>query len=128
MSDNPRRVLAVDDNRVNRLKLVRALNAGDFDVVEASGGRQALELLRGGSFDLVLLDVLMPEVDGFEVLRQMRVDPRLSDIPVIMVSAVDEEADVQRCLAMGASDYITKPFDAAMLNERVSAAWKKRDA
>lgn len=119
MSEATHNVLVVDDNRVNRIKLTRALKSQDCEVHEASGGREAMEMLRARSFQLVLLDILMPEVNGFQVLQQMQSDERLADIPVIMVSAVEEDDDVQKCLAMGAVDYITKPFDPDMLSDRV---------
>lgn len=120
MNENTRRVLVVDDNRVNRIKATRALKSGDYEVSEAAGGQEALDMLRGQVFHLVLLDILMPEVDGFQVLEQMQSDQQLEKIPVIMVSAVDEEEDVRRCLAMGAVDYITKPFDIEVLQDRIS--------
>ena len=125
MNENTRRVLVVDDNRINRLKATRALNTGDYDVSQAAGGQEALDILRSQVFHLVLLDILMPDVDGFQVLEQMQSDQQLAQIPVIMVSAVEEEEDVRRCIAMGAVDYITKPFDVDVLQDRVSNNLKK---
>ncbi len=112
----------VDDNRINRLKLTRALDKEDYDLSEASGGQEALDMLRSQVFHLVLLDILMPDVDGFQVLAQMQSDGQLRGIPVIMVSAVEEQEDVDRCLKMGAVDYISKPFDAEALKDRVRAS------
>ncbi|MDA9981676.1 response regulator [Gammaproteobacteria bacterium] len=125
MNDNTSRVLVVDDNRVNRIKATRALKTGNYDVSEAAGGQEALDMLRGQVFHLVLLDILMPEVDGFQVLEQMQNDQQLAQIPVIMVSAVEEEEDVRKCMAMGAVDYITKPFDVEVLQGRVRSNLKK---
>jgi CheY-like chemotaxis protein len=119
-NENTCRVLVVDDNRINRIKATRALNTGNYDVSEAAGGQEALDMLRSQVFHLVLLDILMPEVDGFQVLEQMQDDQQLAKIPVIMVSAVEEEEDVRKCMAMGAVDYITKPFDVDALRDRVS--------
>lgn len=119
-------VLVVDDNRMNRLKLARALGDGSLRIAEASGGQEAIDLLESQVFHLVLLDLLMPEVDGFQVLERMQADQRLAAIPVIMVSAVDESEEVQRCLEMGAVDYITKPVDAETLKDRVARALQLR--
>jgi PleD family two-component response regulator len=119
MNENIHRVLIVDDNRINRLKIIRALNKEGYELFEASGGHEALEMLQSRDFHLVLLDILMPDVDGFQVLEQMQSDQKLKKIPVIMVSAVEEQEDVDRCLEMGAVDYISKPFDKEVLKDRV---------
>lgn len=119
MNNNSSRILVVDDNRINRLKLGRALKTEGYEVLEAAGGREALEVLQSEPIDLVLLDLLMPEVDGFQVLEQMKSDQKTGDIPVIMVTAVEEKEDVNKCLSIGAVDYITKPFDPVVLTERV---------
>ena len=121
MTDTLGHILAVDDNRMNRLKLVRMLGKEGYDVEQAEGGREALTMLRSNVFDLVLLDILMPEVDGFQVLREMKDDAALRDIPVIVVSAVEEMNSVDECLELGAVDYLSKPVDAESLKERVSS-------
>lgn len=128
MSEITYRVLVVDDNRVNRIKLVRPLKSAGYDVCEASGGREAVEVLRSRDCHLVLLDMLMPDIDGLQVLEQMQADQRLAPIPVIMVSAVDEKDDIRKCLAMGAVDYMTKPFDIDALKERVNSYLKRTPA
>ena len=125
MSESTYSVLVVDDNRMNRLKMARALKTGGYEVSEASGGQEAVEMLRSQVFDLVLLDLLMPELDGFHVLEQMKSDQLLSNIPVIVVSAVDEREDVEKCLALGAVDYIAKSFDAETLRKRVRSNLEK---
>lgn len=113
-------VLAVDDNQMNRLKMVRALQ-GDYQVTQAQGGQEALALLRSQPFHLVLLDIEMPDVDGFEVLRQMKEESSLRDIPVIVVSGMEDTNSFERCLKMGAVDYIAKPFDLAQLKACVDS-------
>ena len=119
-------ILIVDDNRVNRLLLGRGLEHRGHTVLFAEHGREALELLRGQRFDLMLLDVLMPELDGYVVLEELQRDPRLRDTPVIMTSALDELDSVVRCLEMGAEDYLTKPVNAVLLNARINATLEKK--
>ena len=126
MTDTLGHILAVDDNRMNRLKLVRMLGKEGYDVEQAEGGREALTMLRSNVFDLVLLDILMPEVDGFQVLREMKDDAALRDIPVIVVSAVEEMNSVYQFLELGAVDYLSKPVDAELLIDRVSRYIKNR--
>ena len=126
MTDTLGHILAVDDNRMNRLKLVRMLGKEGYDVEQAEGGREALTMLRSNVFDLVLLDILMPEVDGFQVLREMKDDAALRDIPVSGWSAVEERNSVYQCLELGAVDYLSKPVDAELLIARVSRYIKNR--
>jgi class 3 adenylate cyclase len=94
--------------------------------VFAEHGGEALELLRQQPFDLILLDVLMPELDGYEVLAKLQDDPHLRDIPVIVTSALDEIDSVVRCLEMGAEDYLTKPVNPVLLNARINASLEKK--
>lgn len=117
-------ILVVDDSPLNRLLLGRALEAQDYAVTMAEDGQVALELLRarGASFDVVLLDLLMPEMDGYQALAQIKADPALRHIPVVMISAVEELESVVRCLELGATDYLLKPFDAAILRARISGS------
>jgi DNA-binding response OmpR family regulator len=119
-------VLVVDDNRFNREILARGLYRQNHDFALAADGRQALELLAEGVFDLVLLDILMPEMDGFEVLRRLKADPQLRDVPVIMISALDDISGVVRCIEMGAEDFLPKPFDPVLLRARVGACLEKK--
>jgi CheY-like chemotaxis protein len=114
------RVLLVDDDRQTRLKLTRDLEGGGFAVSQAAGGRAALDMLQSESFDLVLLDLLMPEVDGYGVLAEMKADEKTRDIPVVIISAVENRENVEKCMRLGAKDYLTKPVDAATLNASVS--------
>ena len=119
-------VLAVDDNPENLAVLARRLERQGLRVERAENGRAALGLLHSRTFDLVLLDVMMPEVDGYTVLREMKADPETRNIPVIMISALDEMESVVRCIEAGAEDYLPKPFDPVLLHARVSACLEKK--
>ncbi len=119
-------VLVVDDNRLNRLKLAKGLEQQGHTVRLAENGREALELLRSESFDLMLLDILMPEIDGFEVLRQIKDDGKLRYIPVIVISALEEMESVVKCIEMGADDHLAKPFDPVLLHARIRASLGKK--
>ena len=122
MSDGGPALLVVDDNDDNRYTLTRRLKRQGYDnVATAEHGRQALELMAARRFDLVLLDVMMPEMDGLEVLETMKSDPALRRIPVVMISALDELDSVARCVELGAEDYLTKPFNPTHLRDRVRA-------
>jgi adenylate cyclase len=122
----PGTILVVDDNRMNRLLLARGLQDQGHTVVFAEDGREALELLGRQSFDLMLLDVLMPELDGYQVLAELKHDPHLRDIPVVMTSALDELDSVVKCVEMGAEDYLTKPINPVLLNARIAASLEKK--
>ncbi len=119
MTDRPIHILAVDDNRMSRLKLARTLEGGGYSVSQADGGRTALDMLRSEGFDLVLLDILMPEVDGFQVLREMKNDADLQNFPVIVISGLEDMDSVDRCLAAGADDFLSKPVDPTVLQDHV---------
>ncbi|HEU4367286.1 MAG TPA: response regulator [Methylomirabilota bacterium] len=120
-------LLVVDDNEDNRYTLTNRLKRqGYTDVVTANDGRQALELLRAHPFDLVLLDIMMPELNGYQVLEQLKADERLRHVPVIMISAVDELDSVVRCIELGAEDYLQKPFNPTLLRARVGACLEKK--
>ena len=120
-------LLVVDDNEDNRYTLTRRLKReGYTDLTTANDGKQALEMLRSKKFDLMLLDIMMPEMNGYEVLEQMRADAELRDIPVIMISAVGEVESVVRCIELGAEDYLPKPFDSTLLRARVGASLEKK--
>ncbi len=111
---------------MNRMFLVKALQAHGHQVLSAENGSRAVELLRRESFDLVLLDIIMPEMDGFAVLEIMVQDPLLRDIPVLVVSAGEELDSVVRCIEMGAEDYLTKPPNPVLLQARVNACLEKK--
>ena len=122
----PGTILIVDDNRMNRLLLGRGLEQQGHKVVFAEHGREALDLLHRQEFDLLLLDVEMPELDGYQVLAELKLHPDLGDVPVIMTSALDELDSVVRCVEMGAEDYLTKPINPVLLNARITASLEKK--
>jgi signal transduction histidine kinase/DNA-binding NarL/FixJ family response regulator len=127
MSDADAALLVVDDIEDNRFALTRRLaRQGYLNVTTAADGRQALELLNSGSFDLVLLDIMMPNVNGYEVLAEMKANSCLQHIPVIMISAVDEIDSVIRCIELGAEDYLPKPFNPTLLRARVGACLERK--
>ena len=126
MSDQPARLLVVDDVEMNRDLLTRRLKQQGHSVEIAENGRLALEKIRAGEFDLVLLDIMMPEVDGYQVLKEMMDDPVLKHIPVVMISAVTEMDSVVKCIEMGATDYLPKPFNPVLLKARVGATLEKK--
>jgi adenylate cyclase len=120
-------LLVVDDNDDNRYAMTKRLKRDGYSQVSvAANGYEALSLLRSQPFDLVLLDVLMPGLDGCSVLEQIRSDMQLRNIPVIMVSAVDELESVARCIKLGAEDFMFKPFNATLLRARVDACLEKK--
>jgi adenylate cyclase len=119
-------ILVTDDNRVNRLLLGRGLEQQGHTVVFAEHGREALDLLRSDHFDLMLLDVQMPELDGYEVLAELKRDPLLRDIPVVITSSLDVLDSVVKCVEMGAEDYLNKPINPVLLNARISASLEKK--
>ena len=116
------RVLVVDDGELNRKVLCRALEAEGHVAEQATNGREALGRLAGEAFDVVLLDLVMPEMDGYETLAAIKADDALRHVPVIVISGVDELDSVVRCIEMGATDYLPKPFNAALLRARVNAS------
>ena len=122
----PARVLVVDDNAMNRDVLGRRLQRNGHEVEAAESGAKALACLASGRFDLVLLDIMMPDMDGYEVLAQLKQDATLAHLPVLMISAIGDSDSVVRCLALGADDYLTKPFDPLILRARVDAALLKK--
>jgi len=119
-------VLIVDDMTTNRLVLAQHVQGLGHRVTAAGDGGEALELLRSQSFDLVLLDVLMPGMDGYAVLEQIKADPDLQAIPVVMISALDEMESVVRCIERGAEDYLSKPFNQTLLRARIGACLEKK--
>lgn len=119
-------ILVVDDNELNRDLLSRRLRKGGHEVALAEHGLQALEMIREQPFDLVLLDIMMPEMNGYELLERLKADPALRHIPVIMITAVDDQESVVRCIRLGAEDHLPKPFDPALLFARVSSSLAKK--
>ncbi len=127
MSPAEATLLIVDDNEDNRYTLTRRLTReGYTNLVTANDGRQALDLLKAQHFDLVLLDIMMPDMDGYQVLEHVKADTVLRDIPVIMISALEEVDSVIRCVELGAEDYLAKPFNPTLLRARVGASLEKK--
>ena len=122
------RVLVVDDDDLGRELLAHALQNEGYSVQTATDGLDALRVLRSESshVELILLDVLMPEMDGFEVLQYLKSDPKLARIPVVMISALDDTASVVRCLELGADDYLPKGSDAVLLRARIDSSLAKQ--
>jgi DNA-binding response OmpR family regulator/rhodanese-related sulfurtransferase len=119
-------ILVVDDDEANRGLLCSCLKRAGHTTVTAENGRQALDLLTARDFDLVLLDIVMPEMNGYQVLKQIRNTDRLHNVPVIMISAFTEVDSAVRCIEIGAEEYLSKPFDPNMLRARVKACLEKK--
>lgn len=126
MNTEPGSVLVVDDTAANRALLKRLLAPQGYVVHSAASGGEALDMLNNGSIDVVLLDLVMPGMDGIDVLAAILADPKLRDVPVLMVSAYSDVEHIARCIRLGAVDYISKPFDAVILNARVRNCVERR--
>jgi class 3 adenylate cyclase len=120
------RILVVDDDEANRDVLSRRVRSQGAEVEVAASGKEALEILRTGTFDAVLLDVMMPDMNGYQVLKEMKADTSLRDIPVVMISALNQVESTVRCIQLGAEDYLTKPFDPTLLRARLGACIEKK--
>jgi adenylate cyclase len=119
-------ILIVDDEPLNIDLLEQELELLGYEVTSAGDGQEALERLAAEDFDLVLLDIMMPRVDGYEVLKVIRADPKLRHIPVLMISALNELDSVVRCIELGAEDYLPKPFEPVLLMARIGACLEKK--
>ncbi len=119
-------VLVVDDVEANRDLLCRRLKRQGYHVQFAEDGVKALALIRSEPFDLVLLDIMMPHINGYQVLEEIKADASLRHIPVIMISAVDDIDSVVKCIELGAEDYLSKPFNPVLLKARISASLEKK--
>ena len=126
MDTIPGRILVVDDHKTNRLKMSFAVKKEGHEVETAENGLEAMEMLYANSFDLVLLDILMPVMDGYEVLAQMKGDERLRDIPVLVISSMQEMDSIVKGIQMGAEDYLPKTFDPIFLKTRVDTCLEKK--
>ena len=123
---NDCRILVVDDHESNRDLLSRRLTRDAHHVVAAANGETALALIEQEAFDLILLDLLMPGMSGYEVLERLKCDPRHNEIPVLIISALDEIESAVRCIEAGAEDYLSKPFDPVLLHARVNTCLEKK--
>ncbi|MBN1484870.1 MAG: hybrid sensor histidine kinase/response regulator [Chloroflexia bacterium] len=126
MDIQPAHILVVDDNEMNRNLLLRRLRPQGYHVSVAEDGRQALDMLREQSFDLMLLDIMMPGMNGYQVLEEVKADPVLRHVPVIVISAIDELESVVRCIELGAEDYLPKPFNKVLLRARIGNSLAKK--
>lgn len=125
MADSAR-LLVADDNKVNRLLMARSLELQGHRIALAENGRSALEMLRSDPYDLLLLDIEMPEMDGFQVLEQLKADLHLRDLPVIVTSSLESVANIARCIELGAEDYLHKPVNPVLLKARIAASLEKK--
>ncbi len=126
MSEHPSTILVVDDNETVRDLLSIRLETRGHTVATAADGRMALEKMRQHQYDLILLDIMMPEVNGYDVLEAMQADPDLSPIPVIILSALNDMNSVVRCVSLGAADYLFKPINSALLWARLGNTLEKK--
>ena len=126
MAERGARLLVADDNKVNRLLLARSLELQGHRVSTAENGRIALEMLRNDAFDLLLLDMEMPEMDGFQVLEQLVGDTKLRDLPVLVTSSLEGVAHVVRCIDLGADDFLKKPVNPVLLKARIDSSLEKK--
>jgi len=120
------RLLVADDNKVNRLLLTRSLELQGHRVASAENGRVALDKLRAEAFDLLLLDMEMPEMNGFEVMEQLAADTALRDLPVIVTSSLEDLTHVVRCIELGADDFLRKPVNPVLLKARIGSSLEKK--
>src|SRR5262249_2882190 len=120
------RLLVVDSNPLDRALRARRLSGFRHDVEIAESSREALEMMRDGEFDLVLLDILMPEMNGLQALQEIQADETLREIPVIVASSLHEIESVARAIALGAADYLPKPFNSVLLRTRIGACLEKK--
>lgn len=119
-------ILVVDDNEDNRDLLTRRLKRQGHDVVTAANGRLAMNEMRAKAFDMVLLDIMMPEMDGYQVLESMRADSALRHLPVVVISAINELDSIVRCIKLGADDYLFKPVNTVLLNARIDSCLERK--
>jgi CheY-like chemotaxis protein len=112
-------VLVVDDNDMNRDVLSRRLQREGYEVSTVENGRKALDILAVEKYDIILLDIMMPDMDGFETLKRIRSDEKLKKLPVVMLTSLNEMEDVKKCIGLGANDYVLKPYNIDDLKNRI---------
>lgn len=128
MSEDTALLLVVDDNEMNRDMLSRRLKRQGYEIEMAEDGLAAIEAMQATLYDLVLLDVMMPRMNGYEVLEKVREDDSIKKAPIIMISAMDDLDSVVKCIELGAEDYLFKPFNPVLLKARVGASLEKNRA
>ena len=119
-------VLVVDDNEMNRDVLTRRLQRDGYTVSAAEDGTKALSMIESDKYDMILLDIMMPDMDGFETLKNLRSKDKSKDIPVIMLTSVNEMDDVRKCIGLGANDYVLKPYNMDDLKRRMEKCFMAR--
>ena len=119
-------VLIVDDNEENRDILSRRLKSDGFNTITAADGKEAMDVLNENVIHIALLDIMMPEVDGFTLLSQIRADSTFEDMPVIMLTAIDIVTVAQECLRLGACGYVTKPYDMDIIKQKIRECLKMK--
>lgn len=120
-------ILVVDDNEMNRDVLSRRLTKMGYEVTLACDGQEALDLMNVEAYDIVLLDIMMPVVDGIAALKKIKENPQLSDIPVIMLTALSDSSSVRTCIELGAKDYLIKPLNMAKVKARIQSCLNGED-
>jgi len=120
------RVLLVDDSELNRNLIGRRILEQGHDLTVSADGSEALQMLAEGTFDVVVLDVVMPGMDGYEVLTRIRSDARFRDVPVIILTAMEDNETLVRCLELGADDYLPKGFPKQLLRARLANAIERK--
>ncbi|MEZ4643661.1 MAG: response regulator [Chloroflexota bacterium] len=125
MEEEQALILIVDDNEMNRDILARRLKRQGYETVMAENGVVALEMVRQHPFDLMLLDIMMPEMNGFQVLEHLKANAEWRDIPVIVISAADDMDSIVRCVELGAEDYLPKPYNTLLLKARIGASLER---
>jgi class 3 adenylate cyclase len=126
MTNKPGHLLIADDNKVNRLLMARSVELLGHSASVAENGRIAMQMLSEGTYDALLLDIEMPEMDGFQVLEALKADPALRDMPVIVTSSMEGLDNVVRCIELGAEDYIAKPVNKVLLKARLDSSLEKK--
>jgi len=127
MTSTAARILVVDDHATDRMKMSMAVKNLGHQVDAVGDGRQALDKLCDAAYDLVLLDLWMPIMDGYDLLGEMRSNPELRDVPVIVVSSLDDAESVDRAINLGAEEHLPKPFDLTLLEARILACLKRKE-
>jgi DNA-binding response OmpR family regulator len=123
-----RRILVIDDDEVFRSILRQALERSGFEVSEAASGREAQSRWKAAAPDLILLDIMMPDVDGVTLCREIRAQESLQDVPVVMLSALGDAQTVNDALLFGATDYLVKPADITAIVEKIEKALRQADS
>ncbi|MGI9316568.1 MAG: response regulator [bacterium] len=125
MNESALHILVVDDDMMARMTAGQCVKQAGHTAAMAEGGVRAIEMLHSDKYDLVLLDLMMPDMDGFEVLRQIKENPQLKDLPVIMVSGADEAESIAKCIQMGAAAHLAKPLDSMRLTNLIAECMAK---